>query len=302
MRGWRLVLLVAVTGAFLWLMRTSAPPRPLHPVNPQDAQPGDLGAEFDPARCGSLACRVEWTGPAPTVQPISLFQARVRPNGQVNVPNPNAPRVSADNGLADAVIWLHRVDPKRSGPWNLPPVRVEHTQQDLTVYTGERRGRLGIVRRGEPVEIVSLDAAMHSVRGRGADFFTLMLFRPIEPVSRPLGHTGIVELTSGTWYYWMRGYLVVSDHPYAGVTDEQGNVAFEQVPDGEYEVSCWKANWHIAKLERDPEWVLHTGLTFQPPVERQQRVQVVAGQTASLLFRLSDADFAPRDSGPPGNE
>jgi hypothetical protein len=140
-------------------------------------------------------------------------------------------------------------------------------------------------------EPASAEPALHSIRGRGASFFTQMLPVSDRPVSRVLSEPGIVELSSGSGYYWLRAYLLVSEHPYVAITGADGSFRFDQVPDGDYEVHCWKANWHIDRLERDPESLGPVRLYFRPPAEFRKRVVVKAGKTESIEFTLSGADF-----------
>jgi hypothetical protein len=238
---------------------------------------------------------------------MELGRVRNPPAGVKRIPNPNAPRIT-DGRLAEAVVHLTDINPARSTPWpnTLPPASVEVTRTSLVVKQGGRSGRVGIVRRGQPVELVAgeeVDAAtnmpiLHSIRGRGAAFFTQTLPAANRPVGRPMPDPGFVELSSGSWYYWLRGYLFVSDDPYAAVTDRDGAFAFAQVPDGVYEAVCWVPNWHIERREYDPEWPGDpVRLFFGPAVEKRQRVAVKAGEVAELQFSLSTADF---DRGPQG--
>jgi hypothetical protein len=291
MRRGRLIVFAAATAALLWLMRTPSAPSPLHSIVEPRSTSAELATGFDPSRCGTLHCRVLWDGLPPDVKPISLVQSRAKPSDRSDLPNPNVPRISKGKGLADAVISLNGMDLTRSRPWDAPPVEVEIDRHYLKVLGGPGNERFGIVRRGEEVSLVSREASSHSIRARGAAFFTQMLFVPDQPVRRRLMHEGIVELTSGTWFWWMRAYLVVSDHPYVGVTDSAGDVRFDSVPDGEYELIAWKANWHIAKVERDPEWIFQTGLVFHPAVVKRQRVRVEAGQLRQTTFTFSQSDF-----------
>jgi hypothetical protein len=217
------------------------------------------------------------------------------------MPNPNAPRVAA-GGLADAVVWLRPVDLKRSKPWSIPPATVEVTRARMDVKQGGRAGSIGIVRRGEAVELVSREAidpttkrpALHSVRGRGAAFFTQMVPDPDRPVRRTLPEDGVVELSSGSAYFWLRAYLVVSDHPYVAVTGADGSFELDQVPDGEYELIAWKANWYVERLDHDPEAFGPARLEFRPPVEKRAGVRVVAGQPASASVTFAAEDFTPK--------
>ena len=291
MRGRRLVYVAVATGVVLWVLYTPATPRPLYPIQ-EPTPPTELGDSFDPPRCGTVRGAVAWSGAVPAVPPIERVDFHNPPGSKTTYPNPNAPRVK-DGRLADALVYLVGVDAHRSAPWTLPPAVVEAKQSGFVVKQGDRAGRIAIVRRGEAVELVSREPAQHSIRGRGAAFFTQMLPLPNRPVSRPMTDPGIVELSSGSSYYWLRGYLFVTDHPYAAVTGPDGTFALAGVPDGEYEAACWVPDWHIDRVESDPEgaWLGPARLFFRPALEKRQRVAVRSGQVTDLKFTLSGADF-----------
>jgi hypothetical protein len=301
MRGRRLVFATIAAALIIWLMRTPPPPGPMYPIR-EPRPTTELGGSFDPARCGTVRGSVRWSGDVPGVPPIELLQVRNPPAAKPRVPNPNAPRI-AGGLLADAVVYLDGIDPARSGPWKLPPASVEVTRTGLVVKQGDNAGRVAVVRRGQEVELVSreeVDPAtgllvLHSIRGRGASFFTQMLPAAGRPLGRSFPEAGVVELSSGSGYYWLRGYLFVSDHPYAAVTGPDGGFDFVQVPDGEYDAICRVPNWHVEGTENDPEWSGPVRLFFKPAVEKRQPVTVTAGKVAELHFSLSTADF---DRGP----
>ena len=300
MRGRRLWVLAIVTGLLLWVLYTPRRPNPLFPVR-EPTPPAEPATAFDKTRSGTVRGTVEWSGPAPVVEPIKLINVRIPPAETPTVPNPNAPRVG--NGhLAEAVVYLTGIDPRRSAPWKPDRVCVEVKRSALSVKQGERTGRNGIVRSGDSVDLVSREAvdpltggpALHSIRGRGAAFFTQMLPVPNEPVKRVLTGDGVVELSSGSGYYWLRAYVLVSDHPYAAVTGPDGGFDFADVPDGEYEAVCWLPNWRVDRFENDPELSMWGGpvrMTFRPAVERRQKIVVKAGQVTELKFTVSAANF-----------
>lgn len=294
MRGrWFILLGITSIGA-LWLMRTPSHPKPLYPIQQSDPASSTLGQSHDPAKCGLLICKVEWTGEVPEVKPLSLVQAKARPGGRLELPNPNTPRVSKNGGLADTLLMLRGVDVAESRPWDHASVVVELTEIDFFVRQGDSRGRFGIVQRGSAAELVARDDSTHSARARGAAFFTQMLFVKDQPVSRVFPTAGMVELSSGSGHFWMRGYLAVSDHPYVGVSNENGEVRFDRVPDGTYELVCWKANWHIARIERDPEWLAQASLDYAPPVEKKLPIRIQAGQETRSAFTFQASDFQSR--------
>jgi hypothetical protein len=300
MRGRRLWYAAIFAGLLLWVLYTPGQPKPLHPIR-EPAPPADLAVVYDPARCGSVRGTVRWSGDVLVVEPIRLLDVRIPPQATPSVPNPNRPRVN--NGrIEEVIVYLAGVDPRRAAPWKPAPVSVEVKRCALLVKEGDRTGRVAIVRRGEAVALICREAidpvsggpALHSIRGRGAAVFTQMLPVPDKPVSRTLTDAATVELSSGSGYYWLRGYLFVSDHPYAVVTRSDGTFTFANVPDGEYDAVCWLPNWHVDRFENDPELSMWGGparMTFRPAVEKRQKIMVTAGQPTTLTFTLSAADF-----------
>jgi hypothetical protein len=209
--------------------------------------------------------------------------------------NPNAPVVNPQTrGVAHAVVFLRGVDPRHARPWNHPPVCVEQREKRLVIVQGKTMDRVGFVRQGDAVEMVSRDAVFHALHASGAAYFTLTFPDAEQPLRRCLKNRGRIELCSAAGYYWMRAYLFVDDHPYYTRTDEQGRFVLEQVPPGRYEVVCWLPNWNKERHERDPESGLVTRLFFLPPVELTRPLTLMAGGTGTLDFTLTAKQFQRR--------
>ena len=256
--------------------------------------PTPLAEAFDPETTGTIIGRVVWQGELPRVAP---YRAPINPCGiaaigpLVERPNPNAPVIDKDRrGIAGAVVRLRGVDPKRSRPWDLPPVRVEMRDYDYRVCQGESQSRTGFVRRGTAVEFVSRQAVFHSLRARGDAFFTLAFPDAEQPRERVLERPGIVELSSAAGYFWARGYLFVDEHPYQARTDAEGRFTLSQVPPGEYELVCWLPNWGEKDRELDADSWQVSRLTFHATIEEKRKVSVTPRATTNAGFTLS----APR--------
>jgi hypothetical protein len=279
-----------------WLpLLLSACAGPITPAPETPADPSGHAAQFDPALAGTIHGTVRWSGAVPAVHPFShrltvvpadaAAEARLRAN-------PNAPVIDADlQGVGGAVIILRGVDATRARPWDHPPVRVEQRDLHLHVQQGAVDCGTGIVRRGERVEMVSRDAVVHQLRARGTAFFTLAFPDPDDPCSRPLSHAGLVELSSGVGYFWMRAYLFVDDHPYYARTDTEGQFTLPQVPAGRYEIVCWMPNWIEDRNERDPESGRVVRLWFRPPAVMRQVVEVRPGAVQEVRFSPSLEQF-----------
>jgi len=268
--------------------------RPEPPTAPRPA-PEFSATRFDPATAGSIRGRVAWDGDLPVVAPFDY--RRNLPSGNRAEPrlvreNPYAPVIDAGTrGVAGAVLVLHGVEGRHPRPWDHPPVRVEHRDRRLHVVQGKGDFQTGFVRRGDTVEMVSREEVFNTVRGSGAAFFSLTLPDPDRPRRRAFQDNGVIELSSGAGYYWMRAFLFVDDHPYYARTDAAGGYELTGVPPGTYQVMCWMPNWNVARHERDPETTVITRLFFRPPVQREKSIEVRGGVISTVNFTRSRAEF-----------
>ena len=282
----------------LWLQALAVlgcQPESQKPPTDSIAEPAALARRFDPATCGRVSGRVTWEGDVPSAPPFEVWSLVSQPDGSRQKhlePNPNLPQVNPrTRGVAYAVVYLRGVDPERSRPWDLDPVRVEQRQQGFHVLQGGVDSRFGFVRRGASVELVSREPLFHSLHASGAEFFTLAFPDPDDPCPRRLSRKGLVELSSAAGYYALRAYLFVDDHPYYARTNSEGSFVLEGVPAGQYDLVCWLAGWLPAREERDPETAITSRLFFRPPAEIVQPVAVAPGATCERHFTLSSASF-----------
>ena len=267
------------------------------PSDTPTEQPAEIGTDFDATLAGELRGQVIWEGPIPVVP---TYRAPVNPGSEHqgdprrDWPNPHTPRIDQKTwAVADTVVFLRGIDPQRARPWDHPPVRVELRDYQIHVCQGERDGDTGFVRRGETVTLVSRQELFHSLQARGGAFFARAFPDPDHSCTRRLDRAGIVELSSGCGYFWMRGQLFVADHPYYTRTDAQGRFTLPQVPPGRYELVCWLPDWHEAVRERDAETALICRLTFRPPVEVAQSVDLRPHQSQTIAIRLPADRFGP---------
>ncbi|HZU38913.1 MAG TPA: hypothetical protein VFA18_23500 [Gemmataceae bacterium] len=281
-----LILLICVIGC------DAAPAeRPVRPI----AAPVPIGNAFDPATVGGIHGSVCWQGDIPSAPPFRA--AGYITNGQlIAAPivrdNPNLPRIDPrTHAVQGAMVCLRGIDPARSHRWDLPPVQIELRDLRLHVHQGEVDSPFGFVRQGDRVTMVSHDRAYHMLWLRGAAFFSLPFPDPDQALERPLDKLGLVELSSGAGYPWMRGYLFVTDHPYWTRTDEKGLFRLEHVPPGRYRVVCWMPNWKVVANARDPESALVLRVTFGPPVETMGEVEVWAGKATDAQLNVPSKAF-----------
>jgi hypothetical protein len=269
------------------------------PAEPEvvEESPVSIGRDFDPATAGTIRGQVIWQGEIPKVK---SYRAPLSPGnehtGQTrrDWPNPNAPRIDPQTkAVAGAVVFLRGVDPQRARPWDHPPVSVELRDYQIRVCQGKHESTSGFVRRGDAIHMVSHQALFHSLQVRGAAFFARVFPDADVDCTRKLDQSGIVELTSGCGYFWMRGRLFVDEHPYYTHSDAEGKFTLSQVPPGRYELVCWLPDWHEASHELDAETALICRLSFRPPVEIVQTVELGEKQALTVPVRLPAERFGP---------
>jgi len=279
-----------------WLLLTlgCGQARP-EPAETQPPSPVTLPSLFDAASTGAIHGTVVWSGVLPEVPPFeirSFVTASNPPRPRLIRENPHAPRIDAESkGVAGAVVFLRKVDPRQARPWDHPPVTIEHRDRQLFVVQGGVQSRVGFVRQGGSVTMVSRESDFNTLQAGGAAFFSLPFPDPNQPLTRVFHDQGLVELTSGAGHYWMRAYLFVSEHPYFTRTNTQGNFELRQVPPGRYQIVCWMPNWHKKSQDRDPESGLVTRLFFHPPVELQREVVVEAATQRRIDFTVASGQF-----------
>ncbi|GEM_PF-376696 len=255
----------------------------------------DIGHDFDAATAGTIRGQVIWQGALPEVPG---YRAPVSPGmehaGQPRRlwPNPNVPHIDPiSKGVAGAVMFLRGIRLRQARPWDHPPVRVELRDYQVHVCQGDRDGQSGFVRRGDAITMVSRQNLFHALRVRGAAFFTRAFPDADQSCSQRLNRCGLVELSSGCGYFWMRGWLFVDDHPYYTHSDSEGRFTLPRVPPGRYELVCWLPDWHEASRELDAETALICRLTFHPAIEIVQPVQLAPRQMQTVSIRLDASCF-----------
>jgi hypothetical protein len=259
-------------------------------IQPTPTPPAPIVATgFDPAACGTITGRVTWPGAMPEA-PTYLHGVPAADGNFVTrtFTGPNQPRIDAKmRWVSGAVVFIRGVDPARCRPWDHPPVRVEVEDRTIRVRQGNRDpDRVGFVRRGDEVEVVSRDPVYHVLRGRGADYFGLALPDRERVRTRAFREPGRVELSCGAGYYWASADHFVTDHPYWTITDAAGQFVLPQVPVGSVELVVWHPGWVPARQDRDPETGLVSRMTYSPAVDRAEQVEVAAGSTRRVELTL----------------
>jgi hypothetical protein len=184
------------------------------------------------------------------------------------------------------VVYLRGVDVTHAKPWGHPSVSIELAEHRFDVKQGPSTGRIGFVRAGDAVRLVSMQDIYHSVQARGSAFFSLTFPEREKPRERSLSAPGLVELSSASGYYWMRAYLFVDHHPYYTLTDAQGRFTLADVPAGKYELIAWHPNPRVAHEERNQDSFRIQKVRFEPALQTSRQVAVTPKSTSKVDLTL----------------
>jgi len=141
--------------------------------------------------------------------------------------------LSPTNGISNAVVSLHGLPPGSKVPANATPVKMDQKQ---CVFVP----RVVVVPVGGTVEFLNSDRLLHNVKSGGKD-------NP--PFNRAQPHARSISIAFRSpellrvdcdLHSWMRGWVVVAEHPYYAVTSEEGEFAFEKLPPGKYTLQVWQ--------------------------------------------------------------
>jgi plastocyanin len=141
--------------------------------------------------------------------------------------------LSSNNGIRNAVVSLQNVPPGAKRDWNFPAAKMDQKQCSFIP-------RVVIVPAGGTVEFLNSDRLLHNVRSVGKENPP---FNRAQPHARSISFTfkqpELLRVDCDL-HSWMRGWVVVAEHPFYAVTNEQGEFTLENVPRGKYTLQVWQ--------------------------------------------------------------
>jgi plastocyanin len=143
--------------------------------------------------------------------------------------------LSSNNGIQNAVVSLQNVSPRAKQDWNFPAPKMDQKQCSFIP-------RVVLVPVGGTVEFLNSDRLLHNVKSAGKENPPFNRAQPhARSISFAFKHPEILRVDCDL-HSWMRGWVVVAEHPFYAITNEQGEFSLENVPPGKYSLQVWHEN------------------------------------------------------------
>lgn len=164
--------------------------------------------------------------------------------------------VATDGKLRDVHVSL----PSGTAGTHAPVAPTVTVDQSGCMY----RPRVVGVMDGQKVVVKNSDMTFHNVRGTHGKHHVFNHGHPqkFPPITESAGKAGQTLTLRCDIHPWMRGYAVVTDHPFFDVSAGDGSFTIANVPAGTHEVQAWHPELGLKKA----------------------RVKVKAGKTARVVF------------------
>jgi hypothetical protein len=216
------------------------------------------------ADSASVAGKVFFEGGAPKAKKIKMDADPKCAELHADAPVTSQEVVVNDNGTLRNVFVY--VKSGLAGRAYEPPKEPVLLDQHGCMYTPRVMG----MQAKQPLKIRNSDDTLHNVHAMPSKNKEFNIGQPNKGMEtiRTFGTPEVMVKFKCDVHPWMAGYIGVLDHPFYGVTGEDGAFALKNLPAGEYEIAAWHEKYG----------------------EQTQRVKVGDGEAKEITFTFKPAD------------
>ena len=183
------------------------------------------------ANGGAIVGKVKWVGETPAVKKLNVERDKETCEGdklsQVLI-------VSPEKGIKNAVVSL--VEVKKGKKLDSFGNGAPQLDQQKCVYNPY----LQIIPAGATLEILNNDGILHNIHTTSSANPPLNIAQPKfkKKINQKFDKPETIKFVCDV-HSWMEAWVVVADHPYYSVTDDQGAFRLTDVPPGAYQIKVW---------------------------------------------------------------
>ena len=153
--------------------------------------------------------------------------------------------VGKDGGIKNIVVYMYLSRNAKKPPIHPDYDKPESAKAKVVLDNKGCRfePRVALLRTTQPLVLSNSDDVGHNTK---VDCFVNQSINPLIPAGAKLDHTGFTSAerlpvtVSCNIHPWMSARLVIKDHPYMAVTDENGKFTIKNVPEGEWTFQFWQ--------------------------------------------------------------
>lgn len=178
---------------------------------------------------GRITGRVQFAGTAPVPQTLEISKDQDVCGKTEKIDE--AILVGEDHGLQNVLVSILDIQQGKGFPDAIPIL----DQRDCQYIP-----HLVLVPVGKPLTILNNDGVLHSVHTHSEKnpTFNRAQSKFKKEIQETFLYPEIIKLTCDV-HSWMSGWIIVQEHPYFAVTEEDGSFELLDVPPGQYRVRIW---------------------------------------------------------------
>jgi plastocyanin len=204
------------------------------------------------AQAATLTIKAPFEGQAPAAEKL---KADADPKCKLMHPDgiaPDAVIVNPNATLKNVFVYAKE---GVTGKFDAPKEAVKFDQHGCA-YSPKVLG----IQTGQPLEIINSDDTLHNVHALAANNKEFNLGMPIKgmKLKKTFDKPEVMIKIKCEVHPWMGAYVGVVEHPFFGVTGDDGSTVIKDLPAGEYTIEAWHEKYgaqtqKVTVAEQDQE-------------------------------------------------
>ncbi|MBI4595321.1 MAG: hypothetical protein HY730_02975 [Candidatus Tectomicrobia bacterium] len=186
--------------------------------------------EIEVSNGGAISGEVKLTGMVPKAAPLSVTKNQDycgdhKPSEKL--------LVGVNGGIKNAVITIENIAQGKMIDKN----EISVLENRNCVFVPH----VQVVNVANKLEIRNTDPILHNTHAFLGQATVFNLAQPLQNQTIPkiLRKPGLVKIQCDAGHTWMSAYILVTEHPYHAVTDENGIFKITHIPPGNYKLKVW---------------------------------------------------------------
>ena len=218
-----------------------------------------IESPVDAATAGHVSATVTFSGTAPVMAEIDMASEATCAAKHSTTPTEES--FVAGSGLANVFVYVKEGLEGLQFP---TPSGSVVLNQDGCTYLPHVLG----LQVGQDLTIRNADGLMHNINASPTENRPFNVSQPVNmDTNRSFATAEVMVPVRCDVHGWMNAYIGVVDHPYFGVSGEEGSVSLEGLPPGDYVIEAWHERFGTTTTN----------------------VTVTTGETAEISFDFTDA-------------